>query len=208
MKQKGFFITFEGGEGAGKSTLIKSLSNYLTSKGKKVLTTFEPGATDFGKNIRSTLLDIKSNISAETELFLYLADRAYHVEKIILPALADGKIILCDRFTDSSVAYQGGGRGFISLEQVENMSLISTKGLIPNLTFYLDVAPEFALERITRSKDRLESEDITFHKKVRQGYLMIAKKNPQRVVVLDAKDTKEQVYEQAIKKLDFYMDLN
>lgn len=206
MNDKGFFVTFEGGEGAGKTTLIKKLSKYLSEKNKSILCTFEPGGTDFGKSIRSTLLDVNSQIPAESELFLYLADRAYHVENKILPALSQGKVVFCDRFTDSSIAYQGAGREFVSLERIESMSLVATKGLTPDLTFFLDISPEIALLRLKGKKDRLEREDISFHKKVRTAYLSLAMDNPQRVVVLNAENSIETVFEEAKKKLDSVLE--
>ncbi len=206
MRDAGFFVTFEGGEGAGKSTLIQSLHDYLLSTGKDVMKTFEPGATDFGKSIRATLLDdLKSDIPPESEFFLYLADRAYHVKHKIFPALAAGKVVLCDRFTDSTVAYQGAGRGLISLERAESISLIATKGLTPDLTFFLDIDPNTSLARLKGAKDRLESEDISFHEKVRKGYLTLAKENPHRMIVIDATMPKEEVFEHAKKHLDIFM---
>jgi dTMP kinase len=202
MKKEGFFITLEGGEGAGKSTLIKGLQRYLLSKNKEILTTFEPGGTEFGKQIRSILLDKNNVMPPEAEFFLYLSDRAYHVENVILPALKSGKIVICDRFTDSSVAYQGAGRGFISPKEIERMSLIATKQLSPDLTFYLQIKPIKALSRIKGEKDRLESESLFFHEKVQQGYETIARENPQRVIVLDGENSVEEVLKEAIFHLN------
>ncbi len=205
MDTEGFFITLEGGEGAGKSTLIKGLEKHLLSKQQQVVATFEPGATEFGKVIRSIVLDIKNTMPAESEFFLYLTDRAYHVENVIIPALKQGKVVICDRFTDSSVAYQGAGRGFVSLKEIEEMSLVATKGLSPDLTFYLDIAPDKALNRIKGPKDRLESEKISFHEKVREGYLMLAQENPHRIVVLNAENSIEGVLKIAIKHVDAWL---
>lgn len=206
MDPSGLFITLEGGEGAGKSTLIKGLERHLLSKDKQVLSTFEPGATPFGKVIRSILLDVNNTMPSESEFFLYLTDRAYHVENIILPALKKGKVVICDRFTDSSVAYQGAGRNFIALEEVERMSLVATKGLVPDLTFYLDVAPDLALSRIKGPKDRLESEKLSFHEKVREGYLILARKNPHRIVALNAENSAEVVLKSAILHVDNWLE--
>lgn len=203
---KGLFITFEGGEGAGKTTLIKSLNDYLLSLKKDVLCTFEPGDSNFGKSIRATLLDVKSSIPAEAEFFLYLADRAYHVENTILPGLAEDKVVLCDRFTDSSVAYQGAGRGFTSLEKIEEMSLVSTKGLEPDLTFFLDISPKESLKRIKGEKDRLESEALSFHEKVREGYIYLSQENPHRILVIDAEKSMEEVFSAAKKHLDVLLN--
>ncbi|MCH9616757.1 MAG: Thymidylate kinase [Chlamydiia bacterium] len=202
MNEKGLFITFEGGEAAGKSTLIKKVKEYLVSLEKDVLCTFEPGDTEFGKSIRAAVLDGNEKIPPEAEFFLYLADRAYHVEKMIMPALESGKMVLCDRFTDSSVAYQGEGRRFVSLERIEEMSLVATRGLTPDLTFYLDIDPKIAFKRLTGKKDRLEREDISFHEKVREGYLLLARDNPHRIVVINAEDTIEDVFAVTTKHLD------
>lgn len=211
MNGKGLFITFEGGEGAGKSTLIKKVKEYLLSLQNEVLCTFEPGDSEFGKNIRSAVLDGNEKIPPEAEFFLYLADRAYHVDKMILPALDAGKIVLCDRFTDSSVAYQGAGRDFVSSERIEEMSLVSTRGLTPDLTLYLDIPPKIAFKRLTGKKDRLEREDISFHEKVREGYLLLAEENPHRIIVINAQDTIEQVFAATISHLETLlkkMDIN
>jgi dTMP kinase len=204
-KSSGLFVTFEGGEGAGKTTLIKRLHQYLESLDKKVLTTFEPGDTEFGKNIRNAVLH-SSAMPAQSEFFLYLADRAYHVEHVIEPALKDDVVVLCDRFTDSSVAYQGAGRQFVSLERIEEMSLVATKGLSPDLTFFLDIDPAKALLRIEGEKDRLESEDISFHQRVRVGYLTLARENPHRIIVLDAEMSKDDMFEAAKKKLQAFLE--
>lgn len=201
----GLFVTFEGGEGAGKTTLIKRLHEYLLQKDQQALQTFEPGDTKFGESLRRTLLHAENDIPAEAEFFLYLADRAYHVEHTILPALKQGKVVLCDRFTDSSVAYQGAGRAFVSLDRIEEMSLVSTKGLTPDLTFFLDIDPRKALLRLQGEKDRLESENITFHDRVRKGYYEIARENPQRVIVLDAEKPKDVIFEEAKKHLDAFL---
>ncbi len=205
MRTSGFFITLEGGEGAGKSTLIKGLEKHLLSKQKKLCVTFEPGATEFGKTIRSILLDPKNTMPSEAEFFLYLTDRAYHVENVIIPALQEGKVVICDRFTDSSVAYQGAGRDFVPMKDIEQMSLVATKGLCPDLTFYLDVSPEKALDRIKRPKDRLESETIAFHQKVRKGYLLLAEENPHRIVVINADESIENVLHSAIGHVDTWL---
>jgi dTMP kinase len=202
MNGKGLFITFEGGEAAGKSTLIKKVEEYLSSLGKDVLCTFEPGDTEFGKSIRTAVLDGNEKIPPEAEFFLYLADRAYHVEKMIMPALDSGKFVLCDRFTDSSVAYQGEGRGFVSVERIEEMSLVATRGLTPDLTFYLDIDPNAAFKRLKGKKDRLEREDMSFHEKVREGYLLLAQDNPHRIVTINAEDTIEDVFSVTTRHLD------
>ncbi len=196
----GLFITIEGGEGAGKSTLIEKLYNYLTLEEKReVVKTFEPGATPLGKRIRELLLDQETiAITPRAELLLFLGDRAHHVETVIRPALNEGKIVLCDRFTDSSLAYQGGARAIDNLEEI---CFFATAGVTPDISFFLDLDPLIAFERLKRKKDRLEKEKIDFHKKVREEYLRIAKKDKERVVVLDASSTPEELFQKALLKV-------
>ncbi len=195
------FITVEGGEGTGKSTLTKSLYKYLTEeKGLFVVKTFEPGATSLGKEIRQILLHKKEMaISKRAELLLFLADRAHHVEVLIKPALRENLVVICDRFTDSSIAYQGAARGVTDLEDV---CLFATDDLIPDLTFFLDVDPRIGLSRIKGEKDRLEQEVIEFHERVRASYLDLARKHKQRIYTIDASQTPEKVFEDALKVLD------
>ena len=174
-KKSSFFITFEGGEGAGKTTQIKYLAECLAPK---VVVTREPGGTAVADQIRATLLDPKNKISPELELLLYEAARRDHVENIIRPALKAGKIVLCDRFTDATIAYQGFARG-LSLKLIDNLNTIATGGLKPDLTFLFDLSPKIGLNRATKrnpTKDRIESEKIAFHEKVRKGYLTLARK--------------------------------
>lgn len=195
------FITIEGGEGTGKSTLTKSLCKYLVEeKGFFVMNTFEPGATSLGKEIRQILLHKKEMvISKRAELLLFLADRAHHVEVVIKPALRENIVVICDRFTDSSIAYQGAARGVTNLE---NVCLFATDNLIPDLTFFLDVDPKIGLARIKGEKDRLEQEVIEFHERVRMSYLELARKHKERIYTLDASQSPEKVFEDAIKILD------
>jgi len=194
------FVTIEGGEGVGKSTLIAGIYDYLTKQKKLfVVKTFEPGATPLGKEIRNLLLHKKEmTISKRSELLLFLADRAHHVEVLIRPALNEDLIVLCDRFNDSSIAYQGGAR---DLQDIEELCLFATGGLVPDLTFYLDLDPKIALARIARGKDRLEDERLEFHQKVREGYLNLARKHKDRIVVLNAAGEPSVVLEEAIKHL-------
>lgn len=197
----GFFLTIEGGEGAGKSTLIESLYSYLTEKGENVVKTIEPGGTPFGLKVRELVLqERRVAISARAELFLFLADRAHHVETMILPLLQQDTIVLCDRFTDSSIAYQGAARQ-INLDELKEVCLFATNQLVPDLTFYLDLDPEIAFTRIKRGMDRMESEKIEFHKRVRAGYIALARENPDRIHLLDATLPREQVFEHALTKL-------
>jgi dTMP kinase len=190
------FISFEGGDGAGKSTLIESVYQELVSKGKSVLKTRAPGGTATGEKIRQLLLHQEVDLDARCELFLFLADRAEHVKEIILPALKKGSIVLCDRFNDSSVAYQGAARG-LDEEKVRHLCLFATNGLEPDLTFYLDLDPKIGFTRIQKSKqahDRIESEDLTFHQKIRLAFHRIAHHAKERMVIIDASKTSDEVF--------------
>lgn len=202
------FITFEGGDGTGKSTQIESLEGYLVQLGYSCLATREPGGTALGRLIRKVLLEVNLHeIASSTELFLYLADRAQHVHEIILPALEAGKIVLCDRFTDSTMAYQGFGRG-IELRLLRQLNDIADHGLRPDLSFLLDCPAQVGLARTARRqsetgqhhKDRFEREKIEFHEKVREGFLEIARAEPQRFRIIDAARSIEEV-SLAIKKI-------
>lgn len=195
---KGVFITFEGGEGAGKTTLIERVLKEL-QKSREVFKTREPGGTPLGEEIRYLLLHQKHPVSPYAELALFLASRAQHIDEAILPALRMGKIVLCDRFNDSSIAYQGMARG-LGMEQVETACQIFSHGLEPHLTLYLDIDPEIGLSRAKRdrSQDRIEAEDIAFHSKIREGYHAIHKKHPQRFRLLDASETPDAVFDQAM----------
>lgn len=201
---KGCFITFEGGDGAGKSSLIISLHAALIEKGLKVIQTRAPGGTEPGKIIRELILHPQDPVVSKAELFLYLADRAQHVEKIIKPSLEEGTFVLCDRYNDSTVAYQGGARGF-GMEEVETLCNFATGGLQPSLTLYLDIDPEIGLERIksaTGRKDQIEQETIDFHKKIRKAFHDIAKKNPDRFQIIDASLNREDVFAEALRLID------
>ena len=198
---KGFFITFEGGDGCGKSTQLELVEKYLNEKGKITLKTREPGSVGLGQKLREVLLHYDGDVASRAEAFLFLADRAQHIEKIIKPALNDGIIILCDRHTDSSVAYQGYGRGE-NIEQINMLNNLATQGLNPDLTLLFDVSTEVAQTRVGSEKDRMESAGIEFHRKVRNGYLEIAKNEPQRIKVVDANLTIDEVFEQVKKYID------
>jgi dTMP kinase len=180
------FITFEGPEGCGKSTHAKRLKSYLEGKGLRVLATFEPGGTQVGKEIRTLLLKPESVLDETTEVYLFAADRSEHVSKIILPALKEGKIVISDRYVDSTLAYQIGGRR-LPEDLVRYLNMISAKGLMPDLTFLLDVSPEIGLKRATQKgvADRFEQEALDFHQRVRENYLRTAKDNPQRITVIN-----------------------
>lgn len=201
MTNKGLFITFEGGDGCGKSTQLELVKKYLEEKGFKTLTTREPGSVGLGQKLREVLLHYDGDVAPRAEAFLFLADRAQHIAKIVKPAIDNGVIVLCDRHTDSSVAYQGYGRGE-DIEQINMLNNLATQGIKPDLTLLFDVSTEVAQTRVGSEKDRMESAGIEFHKKVRQGYLEIAKKEPQRIKVVDSNLTIEKVFEQVKKILD------
>jgi dTMP kinase len=174
----GFFLAFEGGEGAGKSTQTRLLAEWLEAEGHQVLVTFEPGATRIGQQLRALLLDHQqAGLSARAEALLYAADRAEHVASVVRPALARGEIVITDRFIDSSVAYQGAGRE-LAPEDVRRVSRWATDGLVPNLTVLLDVVPQVGLRRGTAPLDRLESEPVEFHARVREGFLALGPATP------------------------------
>lgn len=194
---KGLFITFEGTDGCGKTTQIELLKTYLENKGFKVILTREPGAKGLGTKLREILLNYDGEVSSNCESFLFLADRAQHVDTLIKPAIERGEIVLCDRHTDSTVAYQGYGRG-LDLDQINMLNNIATSGLKPDITFVFDIDTETAQERVGKSKDRMESAGLEFFKRVRQGYLEIAKSEPERVKVLDATQQIETISEQVI----------
>ncbi len=198
----GVFITFEGGEGAGKTTLIEAILPKLSSQ-RKVLKTREPGGTFLGETIRDMLLKHKEPLSSYAELSLFLASRAQHVEETILPALRSGKVVLCDRFHDSTIAYQGFARG-LGMSEVEAFCKFLSQGLEPALTLYLDIDPEVGLMRAkkVRHQDRMEAETLAFHRKVREAYLSIHQKNPKRFHLLDASQPFEKVLALAMRWIE------
>ena len=178
---RGFFVTFEGGEGSGKTTQLKALLGHLRSVGREVVETRDPGGTAIGNQIRGLLLDGENaRMDSLTELLLYEASRAQLVQEVVQPVLAAGRILLCDRFTDSTVAYQGYGRG-LDLDLIGRLNASAARGIRPDLTFFLDLDPVVGLERVKRrlapsraSRDRLEDEALAFHERVRQGFRALA----------------------------------
>lgn len=193
------FVTFEGGEGAGKSTLIKGVIEALTSQGLEVLSTREPGGTLLGEFIREALLNGNASyqIDPKAELLLFLASRVQHLEEVIKPALKAGKVVLCDRFNDSSAAYQGNGRG-LGIDAVEELCNLACDHIVPDLTFYLDLDPNKGFSRIVREKDRMEGEGLSFHEKVREGFLQLKKRHPKRIHVIDASQNPEKVLQETL----------
>ncbi len=184
MPSQGIFITLEGDDGVGKSTLARALATALEGEGLPYLLTSEPGATTLGRELRRLLLGGPLELSPWAELFLFAADRAQHVREVILPALNEGKVVLCERFTDSTIAYQGYGRG-LDLEAVRQVCLLASGGLAPHLTLLLDMEPQEALARKPQF-DCIGGEDLEFHRRVRKGFLALASQDPQRVVVIEA----------------------
>lgn len=199
--KKGFFISFEGCEGSGKTTQAKKLFSYLKNLHYECLLTHEPGGTIISEKIRRILLH-KSNSSLlpMTELFLYLASRSQHTEKLILPALKKSTVVISDRYTDSSLAYQGAARN-LSLELVNNLNRIATGGLLPDITFLIDIAPEKGLRRL-KGKDRIENEEVIFHRKVREAYLNIAKKEKKRIKVIDGGILEKEIFFRVLKVIN------
>ena len=194
IADSGTFVTFEGGEGTGKSTQIKLLAEKLQAAGLSVRVLREPGGTVVGEAVRRILLDPDhAELGVSAEILLYEASRAQLVDQVIRPALAAGEIVLCDRFYDSTTAYQGYARG-IDLTRISELNRAATGGLIPDRTIVLDIDPAVGLARATaESADRLESEDLAFHRRVRDGFLAIAAEEPARVRVIDAGGQPEQV---------------
>lgn len=196
------FITFEGIEGSGKTTQIDHILSYLSKKGYDCISTREPGHTRIGKKIRSILLDPEnSDLVSLAELFLYAADRAQHISERILPSLSEGKVVICDRFFDATTAYQGYARG-LELSTIEEIHKLVLGDLRPDLTILFDLTPEVGLKRAWQqinngsrsgAETRFENEKITFHESVREGYLKLAEKEPERFRVIDASKDEEEV---------------
>lgn len=200
---KGFFITVEGPEGSGKTTVISMLSSKLEEQGFKVLQTREPGGIEIAEKIRSVILDKNHTaMDPRTEALLYAAARRQHLVEKVEPALEDGKIVLCDRFIDSSLAYQGYARG-LGMEEVYSINQFAIGERMPNLTLYFDIDPERGLERINqhqnREINRLDLEDLQFHHKVREGYQLLLNQFPERIKKVDASQSVESVLLQGLE---------
>ncbi len=209
-------ISFEGGDGSGKTTQLRLLENYLVSRGKLCLCTREPGGTTLGEMIRQVLLEGgREEITSPTELFLYLADRAQHVHEVIRPALASGRLVLCDRFTDSTLAYQGYGRG-VDLDMLRRLNQVASHGITPDLTFLLDCPVEVGLSRTAQRlvsqesgkgrEDRFEREKMEFHERVRTGFLNLARAEPGRIYLVDASRPIQEIHEEIKKIVDEKLD--
>jgi dTMP kinase len=205
--RKGLFVSFEGGEGVGKTTQIARLAKTFEADGRKVTVTREPGGSQIANRIRSILLDPKNKgLVPLAELFLYEASRAQHVSDVIQPALAAGHVVICDRFADSSIVYQGVARG-LAADFVHKLNQIATGGLAPDVTLVLDLDPRIGLARVGSRGilDRMEQEALSFHQAVRAGFLALAKKNRRRCRVIDASRSRDSIHEQIIEALEGFL---
>ncbi|MBP5216316.1 MAG: dTMP kinase [Bacilli bacterium] len=199
------FITFEGGEGSGKSSVMRLVAERLEKEGFALITSREPGGTPIAEEIRNVILDKKNTaMDPRTEALLYAASRRQHLVEKVWPALKEGKLVLCDRYLDSSLAYQGGAR-HLGIDQVLAINMFATEGSFPDLTLLFDIEPEAGLGRIAANKgrevNRLDLEKMTFHKEVRAGFHELAKRYPERYVILDASKPLEEVAEAAYQAI-------
>jgi dTMP kinase len=201
-KPSGLFITFEGIDGSGKSTQLELCGQALKASGQNVIMTRNPGGTNFGMELRQILLHSEKTVFPMSELLLFIADRAQHMDEVVFPALEAGGLVLCDRHIDSTLAYQGYGRG-LSLSVIEELNAIALQGRPPDLTFLFDGEPEVLAQRVNRrgKSDRMEAEKMDFHRRVREGYLALAEQSPQRIKVLNALDTVENLHQQVMQIL-------
>jgi len=204
--RRGFFLTIEGGEGAGKTSILQGIADWFKSDGWEVVVTREPGGIPIAEKIREVILDRRhTDMDARTEALLYAAARRQHLVQKVEPALAAGAAVLCDRFVDSSLAYQGHARG-LGMEEVWSINRFAIGDLMPDLTLYLDVRPEVGLTRIRsaggREINRLDLEDLSFHQKVREGYLLLAQRHPERIVTINAEQPPQQVLAQALEETE------
>jgi dTMP kinase len=199
--KKGIFITIEGPDGSGKTTILQMLAQNLVNEGYEVVATREPGGIEIAEQIRKVILDPENTaMDPRTEALLYAAARRQHLAEKVKPALEEGKIVLCDRFVDSSLAYQGYARG-LGIDEVYSINQFAIENMMPEMTLYFDVAPEIGLERINKNKgrevNRLDLEKLEFHQKVREGYMVLADRFSERIVKVDASKDLDTVYEQA-----------
>lgn len=201
------FITFEGADGCGKTTQIELVNKYLQEKGYKTLVTREPGAKGLGEKLREILLNYEGEVSPNCESFLFLADRAQHVDCIIKPALKNNTIVLCDRHTDSTIAYQGYGRQ-LNIQEIKKLNDIAVNGLKPDLTIVFDIDIETSMQRVGKTKDRMESAGMEFFNRVRNGYLAIAQEEPNRVKVINSADTIENIHTKVIELVEEVIKAN
>lgn len=201
MLTKGLFITFEGADGCGKTTQLNLLRQHLENQGFEVVLTREPGGKGLGEKIRDILLNYDGEVSSQAEAFLFLADRAQNIDVIVKPAVNAGKIVLCDRHIDSTIAYQGYGRG-VDLGRLKMLNDIATKNFKPDLTYVFDIDVATSQKRVGKNKDRMESAGVDFFEKVRKGYLELAEQEPDRVKVIGAADTVENIFKKVKEIFD------
>lgn len=202
---KGFFITFEGTEGSGKTTVIEKIEKYYIDNGYKVIRTREPGGSKIAEDIRNVILDVNNtNMDSITEAMLYAASRRQHLVEKVIPYVEKGYIVLCDRFIDSSLAYQGHARG-LGIDKVYQLNLIATNGLLPDATIYVDVKPEVGLARIktnNREQNRLDLEKMSFHEKVYEGYHIVSQMFKDRFKVINGEQDREAVFNDTVNVLN------
>lgn len=214
---RGIFVTFEGIEGCGKTTQAKKLTNYLRKRGFNVLETREAGGTEIGEKIREILHDTRNTkMDPMTEVFLFEAARRQHIIEIIKPSLDRGEIVICDRFMDATIAYQGYGRS-LRKSILKKLNSLATDNIVPHITFLLDMEVNTGLKRAEKRRntlnfpfiiDRYEAENLRFHESIRQGYLKIAKKEPERFIILDANQDIESIHSIIIEKLEKFISNN
>ena len=207
MDLNGKFITFEGSEGSGKSTQAALVLDYLKLKNKPVVLLREPGGVKISEAIRKLLLDVaNTGMGNECETLLYMAARAQMIKEVLLPQLTSGKIILCDRFLDSTIAYQGYGNG-IDVKTIEQLGCFVTGGLTPDLTILFDIEPTQGLARTNSKKDRIESRPLEYHHRVREGYLALSQQYPQRIKVIKVDASQEEIFKRVKVHIDALLDL-
>lgn len=204
----GIFITFEGGDGAGKTTQLTLLHHYLAERGADVVVTREPGGTDVGVEIRNLVMHRRGFLAPRAEALLYAADRAHHIYTVVRPALAEGKVVLQDRYLDSSVAYQGAGR-ILAEDEVRDLSLWATEGLLPDLTIVLDTPASISRQRRDQDNrvfDRLEAEGDEFHERVREAYHRLAEREPDRITILDGTAAIDVIHGEVVRRVSALLD--
>jgi dTMP kinase len=201
------FVTFEGGDGVGKSTQVRLLTAWLEERGETVVSTREPGGTDVGLEVRQLVLHHRGDIAPRAEALLYAADRAHHIATLVRPALERNEVVIQDRYIDSSVAYQGAGR-VLDAAEVRSLSLWATENLLPDVTILLDLEESVARERLTSAEkvfDRLENEKSEFHERVRSGFLGLAAAEPERFLVLNASDSIENLAKSIRERIEPFL---